>query len=74
VDQFIRFTTFTTPTPVGRVVSLTIRQHTCAACGRPIQADDPITIEPIVHDQIRYVAVHREHTCYPGKPTEGTKP
>lgn len=33
-------------------------QVTCVACGRPISETDNVSIEPLVDESIRYVAVH----------------
>ena len=51
-------------------MSLPTRQHTCAACGTPIQDADRWTAELIVDDLTRFVAVHDGHSCYPRKTDE----
>lgn len=42
-------------------MSLISRQKTCASCGRPLTHDRPVSLQTIVDDHIRYVAVH--DTC-----------
>lgn len=39
-------------------MSIITHQSTCVGCGRPIKENDNINIEPLVDDNIRYVAVH----------------
>jgi hypothetical protein len=52
-------------------VSLALRCQTCAACGKTLDPTELTDIEPLIDDQIRYIAVcvgcstfpHREATA-----------
>ena len=55
-------------------MSAAARQHTCAACGRPLAEGDPVNIEPLIDDAVRYVAVHWGCSTFvrPGELAPGT--
>ncbi len=41
------------------------RQKTCAVCGAPFLDDEPVNVEPLIDDIVRYVACHWHHSTYP---------
>lgn len=45
-------------------MSLAKRQKTCAACGKPLEADRPVSTQVIVDDVVRYVVVHDHCSVY----------
>lgn len=45
-------------------MSATTRQKTCAVCGAAFRPDQATSLEPLIDDVIRYVAVCWGHTTF----------
>lgn len=45
-------------------MSAASRQRTCALCGGELHENDLTDVEPLIDDQIRYIAIHRGHSTF----------
>lgn len=45
-------------------MSLAKLQKTCAACGKPLSYDRPVSTQLIIDDVVRYVVVHDHCSVY----------
>lgn len=46
-------------------MSVAGRQKTCAACGGEFLDGEPVNVEPLIDDIVRYVACHWHHSTHP---------
>lgn len=45
-------------------MSAASRQCTCALCGGELHENDLTDVEPLIDDQVRYIAIHRGHSTF----------